>query len=136
MEQSRSPIGRLMTDEVLTVRRETEIADAAATLIEEDVGSLVVRDEDDRAVGMFTNTDLAEFVAEGRSRDGGTVAEFMTDEVVTVGANDSLRDAAAKMIRHGVHHLPVTDEEGEIVGMLSTMDLTAHFSYTGGSDMI
>ncbi|MFC6723910.1 cyclic nucleotide-binding/CBS domain-containing protein [Halobium palmae] len=136
MEQNRSPVGRLMTDGVLSVQGETPIANAAATLVEEDVGSLVVRGEDGRVVGVFTNTDLAEFVAGGRSRDGATVAEFMTDEVVTIGASDSLTEAAAKMIRHEVHHLPVTDDEGEIVGMLSTMDLTAHFSYTGGSDMV
>jgi CBS domain-containing protein len=86
-------------------------------------------------MGVFTNTDLARCVAEG-SEAGATVEEYTTEEVITVEAGSSLREAAARMIRRGVHHLPVTDEEGEVVGMLSTMDLAAHFSYTGGTDMI
>ncbi|MFC4358163.1 CBS domain-containing protein [Halobium salinum] len=135
MEQRSTPITQLMTVGVLTVPEDALVADAAAALLEEEVGSLVVVDGDDRPTGMFTTTDLADFVA-ARSGDDARVAEYMTEEVVTVGTQQSLREAAAKMMRHGIHHLPVTDEEGDVVGMLSTMDLTAHYSYTGGSDMV
>lgn len=135
MEQRRTPVERLMTTGVLTVAAETTVEDAAGTLLSEAVGSLVVVDQHDVPVGMFTNTDLAEFVSE-RSPADATVSEYMTNPVVTVGARSDLDEAAAKMIRHGVHHLPVTGEDGRIVGILSTMDLTSHFSYTGGTDMV
>jgi CBS domain-containing protein len=135
MEQSSSTIEQLMTTGVLTVPADAGVREAARTLVEEGVGSLVVVDGDDRPMGVFTNTDLARCVAEG-SEAGATVEEYTTEEVITVEAGSSLREAAARMIRRGVHHLPVTDEEGEVVGMLSTMDLAAHFSYTGGTDMI
>ena len=134
MVRDRTPVAQLMTSGVLTVRTDASVGDAAGTLLEADVGSLVVVDETDRPVGMFTNTDLAEFVAEGESRSGATVAQYMTDRVVTVDAEDSIRDAAARMISNGIHHLPVTGDDGDVVGMLSTMDLTAYFSYTDGRD--
>jgi CBS-domain-containing membrane protein len=38
------------------------------------------------------------------------------------------------MMTHGVHHLPVVDERRGVVGILSTMDLTAYLSYTAGTE--
>jgi CBS domain-containing protein len=58
----------------------------------------------------------------------------MSSRVVTIGVGESLRDAAARMISNRIHHLPVTDDAGDVVGMLSTMDLTAYSSYTDGRD--
>lgn len=136
MERERIPVSQLMTTGVLTVAADASVRDAAGTLLDEDVGSLVVVDGADQPVGMFTTTDLAEFVSEGDSGADAAVSEYMTDRVVSVGAENSVRDAAAKMIRHDIHHLPVTDDGGGVVGMLSTMDLTAYSSYTDGSDMI
>jgi CBS domain-containing protein len=134
MERDGVPVTRLMTSGVLTVPTDATVEAAAETLLEQGVGSLVVLDEADRPVGMFTNTDLAEYVSGRESGARATVSEYMSNEVITVGERESLRDAAARMISNGVHHLPVTDDEGHVVGMLSTMDLTAYFSYTDGRD--
>lgn len=128
------PVSRLMTSGVLTVATDTTVREAAETLLEERVGSLVVVDEETGPVGMFTNTDLAEFVSGGDAGDEATVSEYMSARVITVGVEESIRDAAARMISNGIHHLPVTDDEGDVVGMLSTMDLTAYSSYTDGRD--
>ncbi|WP_411966877.1 cyclic nucleotide-binding/CBS domain-containing protein [Haloferax sp. YSSS75] len=136
MKQARPPVERLMTSGVLTVAADTTVVDAAARMLAEGVGSLVVVDERDESIGMFTNTDLAEFVSEGEFEADATVAAYMTKDVVTIGVQSSLTEAAAKMIRHDVHHLPVVGDGDSIVGMLSTMDLTTHYSYTTGSDMV
>jgi CBS domain-containing protein len=136
MERQKTPVERLMTSGVLTVSSDASVGDAAATLLEEGVGSLVVVDDAGRPVGMFTTTDLAEVVAGSDPRAETSVSEYMTEQVITIEERSTIRGAAAKMIRHGVHHLPVTDDEGGVVGMLSTMDLTAHFSYSDGTDMV
>jgi CBS-domain-containing membrane protein len=39
------------------------------------------------------------------------------------------------MIGKGVHHLPVVDDEGSVMGMVSTMDITAYLSYQSVTDM-
>jgi CBS domain-containing protein len=135
MDGERTSVARLMTSGVLTVTTDTSVESAAETLREDGVGSLVVVD-DENPVGVFTNTDLAEVVSGGESPADVAVAGHMTDEVVTIDAGDSIRGAAAAMIRNDVHHLPVTDDEEGVVGMLSTMDVTAYFAYTEGTDMV
>jgi CBS domain-containing protein len=84
---------------------------------------------------LFTNTDLARLVSDGRSPAETTVEEYMTDEFFTLNAQNGARDAAAKMIGKNVHHLPVVDDDGAVVGMVSTMDITAYLSYRTVTDM-
>ena len=54
-----------------------------------------------------------------------TIETCMTEQVVTIKPDESIQTAAAKMITNGISHLPVQDG-GEIVGMLSTTDITAY----------
>lgn len=130
-----APVTQLMSKNIYTVQPDATIADAAGKLIEESIGSLVVVDDADQPVGMFTNTDLARVVSEGKSPTETTVDEYMTTEFFTLNAENGARDAAAKMIGKGVHHLPVVDEDGSVIGMVSTMDITAYLSYQSVTDM-
>ena len=134
MEPDGTPVTQLMTTGVFTVTPDTPITAAAGTLLEENIGSLVVVDGEKQPVGMLTNTDLIGIVSAGTLDAEATVEQYMSTRVVTVGERDTIRDAAAKMITNGIHHLPVTDDEEGIVGILSTMDLTAHLSYTAGTE--
>lgn len=130
-----APVTQLMSKSLHTITPDTTITDAAGTLIAEGIGSLVVVDESNKPVGMFTNTDLARLVSDGRSPAETTVEEYMTDEFFTLNAQNGARDAAAKMIGKNVHHLPVVDDDGAVVGMVSTMDITAYLSYRAVTDM-
>jgi CBS domain-containing protein len=56
-----------------------------------------------------------------------TVEEFMTDHVATVTPDRTLPEAASEMLRHRVHRLPVVDEDGKLLGIISTMDILAAF---------
>jgi acetoin utilization protein AcuB len=47
----------------------------------------------------------------------------MTADVATVRETDAISDARAAMFEHRIHHLPVVDEHGALVGILSTNDL-------------
>jgi CBS domain-containing protein len=124
-----------MSKSLHTVTPETTITEAAGTLIAEGIGSLVVVDDANHPIGLFTNTDLARLVSDGRSPTETTVEEYMTDEFFTLNAQNGARDAAAKMIGRNVHHLPVVDEDGAVIGMVSTMDITAYLSYRTVTDM-
>jgi CBS domain-containing protein len=121
-------VARLMSDGVVTVTPDTLVEDAAGTLLEKDIGSLVVVDVENQLKGILTSTDFVCIVAESKPKAETTVERYMTDQVVTVGAQDSIRDAADKMITYGIHHLPVVDEESGVIGMLSTTDLTSYLS--------
>lgn len=127
------PVERLMSTELFTVTPDTTVEEAANVILDEEVGSLIVIDEDERLVGLLTSTDLVAIVSNGHAPDGATVADYMTEDVVTVAATDSIHDAAVKMIRNGIQHLPVTGPGTETVGMLSTTDLTAQLTYMSSS---
>lgn len=127
------PVERLMSTDLLTVTPDTPVEEAADALLDEDVGSLVVLDEAEQLVGLLTSTDLVEIVSAGGDPAGETVAEYMTEDVATVGPTDSLHDAAVTMITEEIQHLPVTGPESETVGMLSSTDLTAQLTYMTSS---
>jgi len=130
-----APVTELMSTNIRTVTPETTITEAAETLVEEGIGSLVVVDDASQPVGMFTTTDLARAVSAGNPATETTVEEYMTEDFYTLDVRNGARDAAAKMIGRGVHHLPVVDDEGAVVGMVSTMDITAYLSYRTATDM-
>lgn len=120
-------VGRLLSSPVHTVAPETPVKDAAKTMIDADIGSLVVVDDGD-LTGILTSTDFVHAAADGMNAADAAVEDYSSDSVVTTDANDTVRDVADLMIEHGFHHVPVT-EEGEVVGMITTSDMTAYISH-------
>jgi CBS domain-containing protein len=121
-------VGHLMSSPVQTVTPETPIHDAAETMLDRDIGSLVVVDEDDRPEGILTTTDCVALVAGQDSTDDTLVAEHMTTGVETVVADAAVQDAANRMMTNGIHHLPVVSDNDSVIGILTTTDLTAYLS--------
>ncbi len=121
-------VGRLMSAGCITVSPGTPVETAAETLLERNIGSLVVVDDDNQLQGILTSTDFVRIVRDNDPSDETTVGEHMTEHVVSVTAQDSIRDAADKLTTYHIHHLPVVDDEEGVIGMLSTTDLTAYIS--------
>lgn len=121
-------VARVMSSELHTVSPDTLVEDAAGTMREHDIGSLLVVGDDNRLEGILTSTDFVRIVEERRPKDNTPVSAYMSDEVVTVSAQDSIEKAADLMLEHGFHHLPVIDESEGLIGMISTTDLTAYIA--------
>lgn len=121
-------VGRLMTPEVVTVSPDTTVEDAAEMLLDQRIGSLVVTDEAGHLEGILTCTDFVRIVKNRDPKDDSTVAEHMSDEVVTVTAQDHIQDASDRIVTYKIHHLPVVDDDDQVIGILSTRDLTAYLS--------
>ena len=120
-------VERLMSTDLVTIGPEASAAAAASRMLETGVGSIVVVDADDHLVGLITATDFVSLVRENDPRDETPVEVFMTRDVVTVGPDDTIEELA-EPTAHGHTHLPVVDESGELIGMISTTDLTAYIS--------
>ncbi len=96
------------------------IREAVQTLqqVQGNGGCLLVTDGG-RLLGIFTERDLlTRVLAVGRSFDT-TLQECMTPNPVTVSAKDPVRTAMNRMQKGGYRHLPVLDESGKPVGVLS-----------------
>ncbi|MFJ6015884.1 CBS domain-containing protein [Streptomyces sp. NPDC092952] len=116
----RMKVGRLMTDDVVSALPETSFREVAKLLAEHDVTGLPVMDEDDRVVGVVSESDLL-------SRRALTAGELMSAPAVTVHAEEPVADAARLMVRRGVERLPVVDEEERLVGIVTRRDLLRVF---------
>jgi CBS domain-containing protein len=111
---------------VLTTGKESTVLEAAILMNEHKVGALVVL-EGGRIAGMFTERDVLRRVV-GQLRDPATtpVAEVMTSEVVCCRPDTSLEEARGSMMMRRIRHLPVIDDQEEMVGLISIGDLNAH----------
>lgn len=122
-------VGRLMSTDLYTASPDTLVEDAAQVLLEHDVGSVLVVDDEGGLEGILTRTDFVEIVAKSQPKAQTTVSRYMTDDVITTDAGASIRDVADVMMEHGFHHVPVIDEDDHVVGMLTTTDLAAYLSH-------
>lgn len=111
---------------VLTTGKESTVLEAAILMNEHKVGALVVL-EGGRIAGMFTERDVLRRVV-GQVRDPAhtIVAEVMTTEVVCCRPETSLEEARGSMMMRRIRHLPVVDDQEEMVGLISIGDLNAH----------
>ncbi|MFC4552783.1 MULTISPECIES: CBS domain-containing protein [Halorussus] len=119
---------RLMSSDVRTVTPETLVEEAAGTMLDEGIGSVVVVGDDGHLEGILTTTDFVRIVAERKPKDQTPVSEYMSTDLVTASAQDDIRDVADRMIEHSIHHMPVVDDEEGVIGIITTTDLAAYLS--------
>ncbi|MFI8438266.1 CBS domain-containing protein [Streptomyces sp. NPDC079020] len=102
-------VGALMSDDVVSAVPATPFRDVAKLLAEHGISGVPVLDEDDRVLGVISESDLL-------ARRELTARGLMTAPAVTVHAEETVPDAARLMVRRGVERLPVVDEEERLVG--------------------
>ncbi len=135
----------LMASEVISVRRETSLRDAARLMVEKRISGLPVTDDNGQLVGVISEGDfLRKEVDRGDLAGPGllgvlfdnreslaeaeTVGEVMADNVFTISPDATLVEAARTMTTHAVKRLPVVTREGELVGVLSRRDIVSAFT--------
>jgi CBS domain-containing protein len=113
------PPGRL-----LSVALETKLADVARDMRAHDSDSVAVID-DARLVGIITERDLVRAIADGLNPMQASAGLVMTSDPATVSLDEDVNVVAVKMIRLGIRHLPVVDEQGRPAGLVSARNLVA-----------
>jgi CBS domain-containing protein len=116
-------VAEVMTgaDDLICVRADCPVSQAAALMARSDVGAVLVM-HGEQVVGMCTDRDITVRVTANRSPDT-TVKQACGDRrVVTIAADAPITEAAALMAEHAVRRLPVMRDE-ELVGIVSLADL-------------
>ena len=116
----------IMTANPVCCLPEETVGQVARLMRREHIASLpVISDERSRTlVGILTNRDLVtKVLAESRGPNQTEVADVMTRTIVACRADDSVSSAIAAMEAHGIHHLPIIDREGSILGIISQSDI-------------
>lgn len=113
-----------MMDLVVFIDPDKTVSEALALMRRRYIHSLIVnRTRDFPEFGILTSTDICDkIVAQKRNPATTKVSEVMTAPIMTVKLNMPLNECAMVMSEKKIHHLPVVDESGTLVGMISATD--------------
>lgn len=115
-------ISDVMSRPVQTVSPDTTAAAAARRCDENQIGSVVVI-EDETPVGIVTNADFVRLLGGESDPDSRPVREFMSAPVITIRSDASLGEAVDMMRKQGISRLVATEDDA-IVGIVTTDDIS------------
>jgi len=122
----------IMTKDLVYSLPSDMVSDVAQLMKAEDIGPvLIVDDSHDgkRLVGIVTDRDLAiKVVGEGRDPKSTRVEDVMTDSLVTCRADDDVENAMRAMAQNQLRRIPVVDDNGQLVGIISQADLATRLN--------
>jgi CBS domain-containing protein len=134
----------VMTTHVMAVRPNASYKEIATMLHEQRISAFPVLDEHNKVIGVVSETDLlAKEALEGtlprvvghvvgpreRSRVMAvTAADLMTQPAVTIGPDESVTQAARLMYDRRVKRLPVTSDDGTLIGILTRSDVLSVYN--------
>lgn len=112
------PVTALATDTVF---------DVVSAMNENNYGSVVIVGADKKVAGIFTERDLVRrVVAYGKDPTNTKMADVMTTDIRVASASDEVIDWLRQMSNERFRHVPVVDENGEIVHMMSQGDFVSY----------
>jgi CBS domain-containing protein len=116
-------IKEVMTPSPTTVEPGASVVEAARTMRERDTGIVPVV-ENGKLIGTVTDRDIVvRLIAEGRDPGSATVREIASTDLVTVDPQQELDEGLRLMAQHKVRRLPVVEEDGRLVGIVSQADV-------------
>jgi len=117
-----------MNKHVKTIRPTNTVREASEVMNENHIGSLVVVSGTGGVVGIITETDVLRSVAAGQNPTETKVQDIMSTKLITIEPYRTLEDAAEIMTKNNIKKLPVVEDNGRLVGIITTSDLIAYES--------
>jgi CBS domain-containing protein len=114
-----------MSSPVVVVDPDTSVSYAMTLMRRRNIHSLVVGiDEDNPAFGILTTTDIRDKIVGAERNPAETkVREIMSGPIITGRAEWSLKECSRIMEQNKFHHLPIADEGGVLIGLISVTDI-------------
>lgn len=145
-EMNKLRVRDIMNRDVVAVNPDDSLHEALDLIVENRVSALPVVNSHNQCVGMLSTSDLIELTHDlddelqnlgraepsqrpwlveqlSRALGGERVSEQMSPDVETISPEVSVPEAAATMLRNRVHRLPVTEANGKLLGIISTVDI-------------
>ncbi len=132
------PVTEVMTRLVTCARRDLDSARVVELMVRNRIGCVPVVEEPGRPIGMITKLDVVEQVLANDHGESDnrltprTANELMMPLAITLGDRATVAHAAALMATEDVHHIPIVDVEGRLIGIVSTMDIVRWLANNDG----
>lgn len=125
-----------MNELVVFIEPKKTVIDALALMRRRYIHSLIVnKTADNPEYGIITSTDICDkIIAQNRNPSHTRVEEIMNSPLLTVDQDARIQDCAIFMRQHKIHHLPVTDDKNNLVGMISDADFLIVAEAMGHND--
>ena len=114
----------VMRAEVIEVAPEDTLGEVAERMSAVNVGAVVVKDYG-RLIGILTERDMLKAMAARVHTSEARVRQWMTEDPLTASAEMGVEEAAQVMLEHNFRHLPVLDDAGAVVGLVSLRRVVA-----------
>ncbi len=114
-----------MSSPVVVVDPDSSVSHAMTLMRRRNIHSVVVDISDKNpSYGIITTTDIRDkIVAVNRNPAEITVREIMSGPIITGRADWTLMECSQLMQKHKFHHLPIADEHGSLIGLISATDI-------------
>ena len=123
-------IAQILTNKgpfVATIKAEASVKHCVDELKRHNIGALVVSDDGRTIAGIISERDIVRTLADFAGEVSNLkVREIMTTTVTTCSAEDSVEELMSLMTQHKFRHVPVVDEDGALVAVVSIGDLVKH----------
>ncbi|MBS1118207.1 MAG: hypothetical protein H6Q90_435 [Deltaproteobacteria bacterium] len=135
------PVTQIMSREIQCARRDLSADRVVELMVQNRIGCVPVVEEPGRPIGMITKHDVVEQLClTNRSEDTPTDRDFsprtandlMMPLAITIGEHATVAHAAALMAFEDVHHVPIVDAGGRMIGIVSTMDIVRWLARNDG----
>lgn len=122
------PVVSLITKSPVVMKEDNTVYEAVKKMAEENIGSVIIVDEEFKPIGIFTERDLLRRVcASDLDPKKVRLGDVMTRDPITIKESEPARRALEIMLHFGFRHLPVVDENGKLVGIISIKDVSRPF---------
>jgi len=116
-------LDEVIQTDVVTVSEETEVTEIVEELSNNDVGSVIVVDDDEKPQGVITDRAIALSLEDSANVSGMTARDYTQDDLITAETEMNIYDAINELSQESVRRLPVTDEDGTLVGIVTLDDI-------------
>lgn len=113
----------IMIRDVVAVKRDTPVPEIAKLMLDKNIGSVLVVDDNGKLIGIVTERDLVYAIAKGKVSHEYPAWTVMTENPVAVKPGTLIMEVVDKMRNLNVRHMPVVDEQNRPVGIVSFRDL-------------
>jgi len=122
--QSLTKVKDWMIDLVVFIDPDKTVLDALSIMRRRYLNSLIVDKSDTNPeYGIVTSTDICDkIVAQRQNASKIKISEIMSSPLVSVTPDQTIFECAETMSNLNIHHLPVTNEKGKVIGMISATD--------------
>lgn len=132
MSESTTPV---LPSSVYTSPEDIPVRDVARLMTARGIGAIVVVGPDKKPVGIVTDRDvMVRVTAQGLDPTAVPVGAVMSHPLVTITDQEALETGIAEMNRRGIRRLPIVDEEGRLISILTMDDIIRH-NLARGADL-